>query len=71
MKVTIELDDDIIWVLARRTAEACADSWYDACSSDGVLTLKDKKALYKHAFYDGMHYLLTLIEQSNNDTKAT
>lgn len=66
MKVTIELDDDIIYAIAQKKG---VENGYNALSDpdvDGDLT-----QMYAIPFADGMRYVLTLIEQSNGTDNQT
>lgn len=64
MKVTIELNDAIIDAIAQTTANEVALSWWDACGLDTddtpISPLKSDiiKCLYKHAFGDGIRFLV-------------
>lgn len=64
MKVTIELNDTIIDAIAQTTANEVALSWWDACGLDTkdapICSLKSDviKCLYKHAFGDGIRFLV-------------
>ena len=64
MKVTIELNDTIIDAIAQTTANDVALSWWEACGLDTynapISSLKSDviKCLYKHAFGDGIRFLI-------------
>jgi hypothetical protein len=64
MKVTIELNDTIIDAIAQAAANDVALSWWDACGLDtkdapiGSLKSDVIKCLYKHAFGDGIRFLV-------------
>lgn len=58
MKVTIELDDDIIYAIAQKQG---IKRGYDCLTEpdvDGNLSL-----MYAAAFEEGMHYVIDLIEK--------
>lgn len=64
MKVTLELNDTIIDAIAQTAANDVALSWWDACGLDTddapISSLKSDviKCLYKHAFGDGIRFLV-------------
>jgi len=64
MKVTIELDDDIIYAIAQKQG---VKRGYDCLSNpdvDGDLT-----QMYAAAFEEGMHYVIELIEKGAEPCK--
>ena len=67
MKVTIELDYDVMLVLGARMAKACATSWYDGAVNEGHKepTTQEKETLYQYAFADGMLELVNMMEQNS------
>ena len=57
MKVTIELDEDIIYAIAQKKGIENGYDW--SCNED----FKDINYAYALAFQDGMEYILNLINQ--------
>lgn len=66
MKVTIELDDDIIYAIANKKG---VENGYTRLSEEGISD--DLNAMYAAAFEDGMHYMLDLINQKSNNGEST
>lgn len=66
MKVTIELDDDIIYAIAQKKG---VENGYKALSDPDVEG--DLTQMYAIPFADGMRYVLTLIEQNNGTDSST
>ena len=66
MKVTIELNYDVILAIGASVAKECAIGWFDSAVSDDSkpLTQDEIKTLYQYAFADGMQYLIDLIENN-------
>ena len=71
MKVTIELNYNVILAISAGVANECAIEWFDSAVSDNSnpLTQNEIKTLYQYAFADGMQYLIDLIENKNTTDK--
>ena len=71
MKVTIELNYEVILAISAGVANECAIGWFDSAVSDNSnpLTQNEIKTLYQYAFADGMQYLIDLIENKNTTDK--
>lgn len=69
MKVTIELDYEIMLVLGARAAKACGESWYDGAVDEPHRepTRAEKETLYQYAFADGMLELARMLEEKKVD----
>lgn len=65
MKVTIELDDNIIYAIGKSVADKVAEEWYFSCDIDKANppTIEQIKILYQYAFSDGIKYIT---EKINN-----
>lgn len=66
MKVTIELNYEVILAISAGVANECAIGWFDSAVSDNSnpLTQNEIKTLYQYAFADGMQHLINLIENT-------
>ena len=61
MKVTIELEDHILWAIAKKQGEIKGYDW--SCDNQDY-TVNDQ---YAAAFEDGMRYMLDLIDQQSKE----
>lgn len=57
MKVTINLDDNIIYAIAKTQADNNAYDWFEDNAGDA-------NALYENAFAEGMKHLLNIINET-------
>lgn len=62
MKVTIELDYDIMLALGAREALGKANGWWDSADMPSGTPEYLRQTLYQYAFADGMKYLMDLIK---------
>ena len=69
MKVTIELNYEVILAISAGVANECAIGWFDSAVSDdrNLPTQNEIKTLYQYAFADGMRYLMELIEYKDTE----
>ena len=69
MKVTIELNYDVMLAIGAGVSNKCAIAWFEGTVSDNSKPLSqyDIKTLYQYAFADGMQHLIGLIENKNTD----
>ena len=69
MKVTIDLNYEVMLAIGASVANKCAIEWFNGSVQDNnePVAIRDMKTLYQYAFADGMRYLMELIE--NKDTE--
>ena len=69
MKIRINLDYEIMLVLAAKAAKVCGESWYDGAVDEPHRepTRAEKETLYQYAFADGMLELARLLEEKKVD----